>query len=446
MRYAVSMKRKWSLVAVLLLGFALVPAQAGAVIAKDSTALSQVDFDATVSIKGIRNKLRQSAAAAFQKSPPEPVSVERDGVRVTVTPTVLAQRLGVSARPDGKLNVSVPIKISVDVEKSFWTATVGVKGCEPKTFTVSARFDPRIEPTGGLSFTLGDVWVRPAEYLCGLYWIVELENVATKIQRRLEALGQTAFKSRLREFNALLPKRAELLAMLKQPAVFGGAVTLGFDAPRLQITRLTSKGDVYRISGVVEGHPRLLFGDGWAADESGAGDSVAHAGFRLPARLLFPTDATLLPDVSPHKASGCLGAFRLHPVPDRRDLAILQRCGTDPVSNVIWLSGANEAPPPHVRMFNRSMTDVLTEIVTWLDDESLWRGVGDAVALRQKVQEFHELLDLFQKKTTIPVDTRGDVHFYDLNMDLIGVWVNSEAILADVMLTGKARIDVKLSL
>jgi hypothetical protein len=411
-----------------------------------TASLSQIGFIATLSISDARKKLRASADAAFRKSPPQAVSVERDGMRVTVTPTVHAKRLGLSATPDGTLRVSVPIGISVKVDKSFLTATVGVKGCEDETFTVSAEFDPKIESTGGLGFTLGDVGVKPSGYVCGLYWIWELEDVAAKIKRRLTMLGETAFKTRLREFNALLPKQAELLGMLKEPAEFGGAVTLGIDAPRLQIKRLSSKGDIYRVSGVVEGRPRLLFGDDWTVRKSVSDETVAGKGFRLPARLLFPTDTALLPDASLDKASGCLGSFRLHPVPERRDLAVLQRCGSDAGANVIWLSGANEQPPRKVRRFNRSMSNVLDEVVAWLDDPSLWRGVAGIAALRQEVAAFRKLLALFQAETTIPVDTRGKIRFFDLNMDLIGFWVDSEAMLADVMLTGQAQLDLKLSL
>jgi len=451
MRYAVCMKRYSSLTLVLLLACVLVSATASAMtdlaLPGRSATLSQIEFNATLSINAIRTKLRQSAAAAFRKSPPKPVSGERDGVRVTVTPKVLANGLDLSGSSNGTLVVSVPISIALKIEKKGLAHSVGVKGCDDTTFNVSATFDPQITSTSGLRFTLGDVELDNAAYNCSLHVIVKVDDVDTRIREKLKELGRTAFETTLDEFNSLLPKDAELLGMLRKPAGFGGAVMLGIDAPRLRIKHVAFKGDVYRISGVVEGRPRLLFGDdGWVAQKANPDELAANAGFRLPARLLFPTDPMLLPDSSAHKASGCLGSFRLHPVPGRRDLAVLQRCGPNVGSNVIWLSGANEAPPPEVRVFNRSMTKVLNEIVTWLDDQSLWSGVEGIPRLRREVNAFRRLLDVFQEETAIPVDTRGSVHFFDLNMDLIGVWVNDEAIIANVMLTGKARLNIALSL
>jgi hypothetical protein len=79
------------------------------------------------------------------------------------------------------LDVSVPIRISVAVKKSFWTSTVGVKGCEEKTFKVKARFDPGITSSDGLRFSIGDVSVEPTDYQCGLHWVVELKDVAAII-------------------------------------------------------------------------------------------------------------------------------------------------------------------------------------------------------------------------------------------------------------------------
>jgi hypothetical protein len=451
MRYAVRMKRYSSLALVLLLACVLVSATASAMtelaLPGSSATLSQIEFNATLSINAIRTKLRQSAAEAFRKSPTKPVSVERDGVRVTVTPKVLANNLGLSSSSNGTLVVSVPIRIAVKIEKKGLAHLVGVKGCGDTTFNVSASLDPRITATSGLRFTLGDVKLDNAAYNCSLHVIVKVDDVDTRIRKKLKELGGTAFKTRLHEFNSLLPEEAGLLGMLRKPAEFGGAVTLGIDASRLRIKRVASKGDAYRISGVVEGRPRLLFGDdNWVAQKANPDEVATNAGFRLPARLLFPTDPMLLPDASAHKASGCLGSFRLHPVPRRRDLAVLQRCGPNVGSNVIWLSGANEAPPPEVRVFNRSMTNVLNEIITWLDDPSLWSGVEGISRLRHEVNAFGKLLDAFQEETTIPVDTRGSLHFFDLNMDLTGVWVNGEAIIADVMLTGKARLNIVLSL
>ena len=103
----------------LVLLFAFVLASAGALAksdvaaSKDLAAPSQIEFNASGSITAMRNKLRKSAAEAFRKSPPVPVSAEQDGVRVTVTPTILAHDLELKGRSSGQLDVSVPIRMLI---------------------------------------------------------------------------------------------------------------------------------------------------------------------------------------------------------------------------------------------------------------------------------------------------------------------------------------------
>jgi hypothetical protein len=202
--------------------------------------------------------------------------------------------------------------------------------------------------------------------------------------------------------------------------------------------------DNYTLIGKLEGLPRLRFGDDWtdAADPPTAAD--VRDGFRLPARLMFPTDKRLLPDASLVKASGCLGAFRLQPVTGRDDLAVLQRCDVSDTRNVIWLSGDRTAPPDTANAFERPMSNFLDEILAWLDEPELWRGVAGIEQLRSEVAVFRQLVERFQADTTLPIQDRGSLSFRNLGIDLHRLWVTEEAILADVSLVGNATLQLDL--
>jgi len=444
------------------------PPSAGA-----DVALSQIDFTATLSLGAIQDKLRSATAEAIRSSPPAARTYGPKTVRVKVTPSVDAARLSVTGLSNGTIRISVPVRVRVDTAVSGGAElAVYADGCKATTFMISADFTPVVTPDGGLSYSLSDVTNNNRRYRCSIvsnstadagkhigeffasgfgfgrtpdYSKVADVDVSRRIQGGLRAFGRAAFRARADDFDALLPDESALYAMLRKPAMFGNALTLGIHALRLRVTKVAAQGDQYQVSGVLEGQPRLVFGDTWVKAPV-VSDQAADPGFHLPARLLFPTNTRLLPDSAVRQASGCVGGFRLSSVPDRQDLAVLQRCEAGAQGNVVWLSGTREPPSGKVHAYNRSMSNVLGEIIDWLGDRALWRGVEGAAKLHHRMLLLRQRLDLFQQGTEIPVDTRGRLHFSRLSVDLNRVWVSEEAILADVILNGKARLDIQLAL
>lgn len=436
--------------------------------------LSQIDVTVTVSLDPVQSHLRQALAQQYRGSPDYVIERGPKDGRVKVTADVRSNGLTVSGRATGNLVVSLPVAVTVTTKLST-AASLAVyrQGCRNTTFTLSAEFQPTFSPAGKLQYRLGNVWTDNGRYTCKIVSNVAADagtaiinlgktldglfkgkgvaravdvNIASMIRDGLVGLGKKGFGDKAKAFNKLLPAPAQLRQLLEKPAMFGGAVTLGIDAPRLRVRSAAVKGREYRLTGSVEGRPRLRFGDDWAAAEVDSAEYQTVDGFRLPARLLFPTDPSLLPDASAQQVSGCLGGFRLAPVPDRQDMAVLQRCSTGSASNVIWLSGAGNVPPSRGFQFDRRMSDVFTEIIAWLNDPDLWGSVDGIARLRNEVAGVQRLLQRFQEDTRIPVDQRGSLHFYELAVDLDRIWVTKEAILADVMLHGKAKLDIRLDL
>ncbi len=463
------MRVGWYGTALMLLGW--VYCAAAEPLASTELALSQIDFRATLSLGTLQEKLRRATAQAIGKSPPPAKTYGPKTVRVKVTPSVVPNRLKVTGRANGAIRISVPIRVRVDTAVTGGAElAVYADGCKATTFTLSADFVPSVTPEGTLSYRLGSVSNNNRRYRCSIvsnsaadagkhigeffasgfglgrrpeYSKVADVDVSARIQAGLKAFGRDALRARADEFNALLPDEDDLRALLREPAMFGNALTLGIHAPKLRITQVAAKGDQYRVTGVLEGRPRLVFGDTWVKAPA-LPEQPADAGFHLPARLLFPTDPRLLPDPSSRQVSGCVGGFKLSSVPGSRDLAVLQRCEAGVNGNVVWLSGAREPPTGKVHVYDRSMSNVLDEIVDWLGDPSLWKGVEGAAKLHQQMRLLRRRLDLFQAGTEIPVDTRGRLHFDSLSVDLDRVWVSEEAILADVILNGRARLDIRL--
>ena len=82
----------------------------------------------------------------------------------------------------------------------------------------------------------------------------------------------------------------------------------------------------------------------------------------------------------------------------------------------------------------------------WLDDRELWKGVAGIDRLKSEVAAFRRLLALFQQDTQIPIDTRGTLDFSALQLDLKSLWLTDEAIVADVLLSGHAKLDLTIAL
>lgn len=146
------------------------------------------------------------------------------------------------------------------------------------------------------------------------------------------------------------------------------------------------------------------------------------------------------------RVSGCVGNFRLAPVPGRTDLSILQDCKALPAKNIIWLSGQRAAPRGDAYAFEKPIDDVLDQVDAWLDDRELWKGVAGIDRLKSEVAAFRRLLALFQQDTQIPIDTRGTLDFSALQLDLKSLWLTDEAIVADVLLSGHAKLDLTIAL
>lgn len=438
--------------------------------------LSQVEVTATLSIAGIQQLLR--AAAADSGIRPHKISKRKKaGVGVDLSAAPRLKELTVEADRNGTLTLAVPIDVTVTPVRPGKTVhAVDVSGCRPTTFTISLPLVPNIAKDGRLTFRLGRVTTDNRGYKCrmttnavgDLGSAVETRgvlgvigdvvtwkgipkaadvDVAQLIRAGIVEIGTALAAARIDQINGLLPGEAQLRRLIEQPAVFGDAVTLGIDRPALRVLSVAAEGDAYRLMAALQGRPRLLFVDEWTADASAAGDVTAADGFRLPATLLFPTDTDLLPDPMSNAASGWLGAFRLRPVPAKTDLAVLQRRDPDGVKNVVWLSGGqHDWADDRRRVFDQPMSNVLQRVVCWLSDPELWRDVDGVSELKGEVLAFKRLLERFEEETRIPLGARGSLHFHDLRVDLRSLLVTDEAILADVILHGRARLDMHVSL
>lgn len=439
----------------------------------DEVSPSRIRISASLSLQALQQKLRNAVAAALKGQTIRAKTYGTKQVSVTITPTVLSDQLTVRGIADGRLKVGIPIRVGVGaVISGITNLAVYADGCRDTTFTVSAMLAPSISPTGELSYRIQSVANDNTGYRCRIvstpgadaasdvkeffdsglglgrkpkYGKAVHRDVSTELQAGLRERANALFSDRITDFNRMMPDADVLYAMLKNPAVFGTAITLGIDAPSLRVTGVSASGDDYRVNGVLEGFPRLVFGDVWEESQQRQVTDSDKPGFHLPARILFPTDRRLRPDASVEPPSGCVGGFRLSRVPGRQDMAALQRCDTEAQENVIWLSGRRDVPLSDVFEFDRALTNVLDDIVAWLGDASLWRGVDGVEALRHEVELMQQRLDGFQWETELPIDTRGVIRFDQLSLDLRRVWVTDEAILADVVLNGQARLDLKLS-
>lgn len=442
--------------------------------------LSQIDVTLALSIGEMQKKLRAAAAGAPGVQSKTYKERKSGGVGADVTATPNLGALSLTADAKGTFTLRVPIAITVKAVRPGATAlAVDVVGCGPTSFNVSVAFDPIISDDGRLAFGLGPVTADNARYVCriktnavgdvheavknrGVFgvlgdvitWkgipVAADVDVTQAIRARMQAVGSDLAGARIEQINRLLPDDRQLQRMIQRPAVFGKAVTLGIDRAALRVRRVAAKGDVYQLIGVLQGRPRLLFVDRWSPDTSDVPDAAtvdAVDGFRLPATLLFPTSDTLVPDPTLQNASGWLGSFRLHPVPNKPDLAVLQRRSGEGAKNVVWLSGGqHQQAPVKTRTFDRPMDNVLQEIFDWLNDPQLWQGVEGVAEMKREVLVFKRLLENFQAETRVPLDGRGSLRFYELVVNLRSLWVTDEAILADVVLHGRARLDLNVAL
>jgi hypothetical protein len=407
---------------------------------------------ARLSVAGMQKILRKAAVATVSTKPIVRRERRQGGVGADVTARVQPESLRLFARTGGRLDVRIPIKVTVTpVMPGLTDVVVDYDGCKATTFLVTLPVVPGFSKDGELRFAAGKVTANNAKYRCRIYtnWLGDIgghksANVTRAIRQEIEKQGRNALSGLIKQINARLPTKKALQALLRQPAAFGSAISLGIDQPRVRLRGVEVDGDDYTLIGALEGFPRLRFGAEWADAPDVPAAGGVRDGFRVPARLMFPTDRRLLPDATLSKASGCLGAFRLQSVAARDDLAVLQRCDSTVPRNVIWLSGDSAPPPDSARPFERPMSNFLSDAVTWLEDPRLWRDVRGVGRLRGEVAAFRQLVERFQADTTLPIKDRGSLSFRDLGVDLHRLWVTNEAILADVSLVGNATLQLDL--
>lgn len=433
---------------------------------------SQLKLQARLSIAGMQEILRKEAIASVDTDPVIDRPRREAGVGADVRSQVRPESLELIAQSNGRLDVQIPIDITVTpIMPGLTDVGVDYEGCKPTTFNVTMRLVPRFSDDGSLQFAAGRVTADNDDYPCRIYTNVAGDaygafkdpigtiggifggkgvkkladvNVTQLIRKVMVSRGRAALAGRIKQVNARLPTEPALQGLLRQPAAFSSVISLGIDYPRIRMRSVQVDGDDYTLIGSLEGYPRLQFGKEWtnAADLPSAGG--VSDGFRLPARLLLPTDRDLLPDANLIKASVCLGSFRLQPVAARTDLAVLQRCDASQTRNVIWLSGDSAPPPGSAHPFERPMSNFLSDAVAWLDDPKLWCGVDGIERLRAQVKAFKRVVDGFQADTTLPIQGRGSLSFSDLRIDLHRLWVTGEGILADVTLVGEAELTLDL--
>lgn len=395
------------------------------------------------------------------------------GVKVHARPNAA----GITLRPgaDGHVTLSVPIPADVYVTFSQRLRDLTDDTCNARThvdFRLHADVMPRLPAAGAVAFDLRNVRVDAPGYRCGFkpnakggavnvlgdvlrgltFGKAEVipkvpdVDIAARVTDGVRLAAEGVLAAGIGEFNAALPKAGDFEALLRRPAAFGDALSLGIQEGRIVWRRATGNRAFYTLEGEVEGLPWLQFGSNAEAPDLRAQPGGAKPGFRLPARLLFPTDEHLLPDPAMQRVSGCVGNFRLAPVPGRTDLSILQDCKALPAKNIIWLSGQRTAPRGDAYAFEKPIDDVLDQVDAWLDDRELWKGVAGIDRLKSEVAAFRRLLALFQQDTQIPIDTRGTLDFSALQLDLKSLWLTDEAIVADVLLSGHAKLDLTIAL
>lgn len=430
---------------------------------------SQVGIAVNLPVAVIQQRVRDLVVGSKQLQRREVEELGEGGVGARVATVPDAGSLRVSIDAGGALKIGIRINTSIEMI-SPWEKRAFVEkiGCEPVSYTLSLTFQPLVTE-GRVAYGAGAVDARPDSkgYQCeiGTNAAGDLftnggrlftegriprgprRDVAAAIAAGMARQGQALTKANLERLNGYLPDHAELLQYLRQPVRFGAAIGLGIERPRLEITGVSVDGDDYRLLGRLEGWPRLLFGPDTTLADDGPppGESADTDGFRLSATLLLPTDHKLVKEPSLGRPSGWLGAFRLQPVQGRPDLAVLQHRAADRTRNLLLLSGGQHGQRPDTRLvFERPMRDVLQQMLEWLADEALWADVDGISELRGEIAAFGRLLEQFQQETQLPLDERGSLRFHSLRVDLQSLWVTNDAILGDVVLNGKADIDLKV--
>ena len=419
--------------------------------------VSQITITGKVATAGIEEKLRRSLATLVPSTWRKTQRKLDLGVLGSVGAVIhyqpKASRLRFSADAKGGLRIDVPISVRPEPNSSG-LASLGVKteGCGERDFVLSVRFTPKISGNS-LTFSQKAPAANSGDYRCVIgpntagkiftLGKVRSVDVASQIRAEIESRAKVLFTGAADQINGLLADDGKLGQMARLPVEFGSGIRLGIAFEGFRPLRLRGDGKQLQLDGVLSGRPWLDFGQKPAEAADPADVPAAGQGFHLPAVLLFPTATALLPTVESQQVSASKeGTFSLRPVPGRDDLVVLQRSGKDGRENVIWLSSVIGGSGQKQLRFEQPMTGVLDQILAWLNEPELWRDVPGVVELKIEVAAFRRLVEQFQQETSLPLDDRGMLHFSRLSLDLISVRVSKEAIWADVVLRGQARLDI----
>jgi hypothetical protein len=244
-------------------------------------------------------------------------------------------------------------------------------------------------------------------------------DVVPIFRARVAAAASGALRSAAGRWEALLGGDAlaeRLRGLAAAPFTPVPNLALGLDLQRVRVHRLAAAADRLVLDATLQGWPRVAFG-------------TAAPGPPRPT-VGEPPAAT---------------AFWLGAVAGRGDLAVLRRRTGPGAEDVIWLGGGHGGSPGDGRHFPVPLRAVLDQIAGWLDDPDLWgEGRAPAAELRAEVDRFRRVVAHFETPRSLPLGAEADLELGSLRLDLARVWLDADAIRADFVLRGRARVRMRL--
>lgn len=432
------------------------------------TAASQFEVVLRLSQGDMEHRLRELAETWIGPEKPLPVvkrtPLKRFGEVVSTVPYQIKpkglQVASNASRPS--LTVSLPIDINSSHRiDGMAGAVIESRGCGAGEFILKARYAMDVV-SGRLVLNEQRTWVDDGGHECVIgvrgpaKWVTDgiklikpdlrtEVDVTAKMRSGVLAQARPALDHARTQLVAWLADADRVRQLAAAPVSFARAVMLGLESTIFVPSDIGIEGDDLVLRGDVGGYPRIHFGVDWPEATPVSGDIADADGFKLPLKALFPRDRALLPEPDTTKVSGWSGgsAFRLKAIPGRNDLVALQHNHDERVENLIWLSGDTGFPENDPMAFDKPMRDVFRELVCWLNRKEMWRGVTGIDALRKRVVDVRATLARFERETRLPLDGRGELFFRDMRVDLRRVWVTDQAIWADLVLHGRARLEMR---
>ena len=474
-RISITMTRRLYLwvVGLLIVGSVVSSAGATDTLTDEMTANSRIDVVAHLARSDMETRLRELIAdwtAGDPKSVVERSSLKGFG-EVVSTVTYRPRSEDVRLTADAQKN-TVTVSLPIDINSRHRIdgtagAVIESRGCGRGRFILKARYKMRIEQS---RFEVSEqrVWMSDGGYDCvigargaarlitdGIRLLkrdaVTEVNVTDKLRSAVKEKARDLTARASDQLAAWLMDHEHMRQLAARPVVFGGAIALGLDFTGFTPIRVGIDTDDFVLEGELRGQPRIHFGSDWPQIDSPLSDATSSNSevkdFSLSLKALFPRDSALLPAVAydqPGRHPNSL--FRIRAIPGRDDLVVLQHKSKSDVENLIWLSGTGTMPEREPVVFQRPMRDVFRELVCWLNREDLWRDVSGINRLRQRVREVRSALSKFEQETRLPLDQRGELVFSELSVDLRRAWVTEQAIWADIVLRGKARLEIRYAI